>query len=187
MKKYVFISFLVTIIGTTGKAQEVSNNVESSDSGFTTRSLSIMFPLGFYGDGDTGGGAFEADVTFEYGEHLFTLLGGIGESYDLFAPDDSFKQINLYYGREMGLSRTVFVEGHAGIGYFSFQSKGSGGFFSSPSEPIDDATIGFPIMGKLRIHTGPRFSIGLKLGANINAINIVHTFGISIQWNNRKW
>ncbi len=186
MRSYFLITFLSLSVFGFGQEDEGKITTDTNKSKFRTRSISFMAPLGFYLEDATGGGAFEIDGTFEYGNHLFTLMGGYGESYDLFAPSNSFKQVNVFYGRELRITRTIYLEGHAGTGYFSYKAL-SGGFFTVVSEDVNEATVGLPIMGKLRIHTGPRFSIGLKFGVNINSVQTIKTFGISLQWNNSKW
>ncbi|MDC8004546.1 hypothetical protein POV27_10845 [Aureisphaera galaxeae] len=184
----IIIGFLAFSGNDNLQAQEMEQNSETKESKFTTRSISFMAPLGFYSEKGNAGFSFELDTSFEYTKHLFTLLGGYGRSYGIFTPDNSFTQVNVYYGREFPLSRTTFLEGHAGTGYFSYESPGSsGGFFSLPREEVKGSTIAFPLMAKLRIHTGPRFSLGFKMGVNINSIRTITTFGIFIQWNNRKW
>ena len=114
---------------------------------------------------------------------------GDGTIIDTSLFDDNFTyaQVNLLYGREFKLSKGVYAEVHTGTGLIYINEFKSGGLFSGlPSTTTTLNTIGFPIIGKLRFHTGPRFSIGIQLGLNVNSVGTISTGGVFVQWNRSK-
>ena len=178
MHKYLFIILVATC--SLGWAQD-----ETSEKGLKYHSVSFNLPpFSVYGGNGTGGIQIGTDLTLSYKKHLFTYMMSTGSEFTILGSSDNFGQLNLMYGREFALSRTVFFEIHGGAGYFNFKSV--------DVDPVrfgqeTAQTIGFPVMGKLRIHTGPRFSLGLLMGMNYNSAATIVNFGIVLQWNKRKW
>ena len=178
MHKYLFLFLVATC--SLGWGQE-----ETSEKTLQYHSASFNLPpFSLYGGNGTGGFQYGGDLTLAHKNHLFTYMMAFGHEVDIFGPTDNYGQINLMYGREFPLSRTVFFELHGGAGYFNFSSVDV-----DPDKRVQETvqTIGFPVMGKLRIHTGPRFSLGLLMGANYNSAATVWNVGIVLQWNKRKW
>ena len=178
MQKYLFI--VLVSISSLGFGQE-----DSSEKGLHYHSISFNFPpFSVYGANRTGGLQMGADLTLAYKENLFTYMMAAGGEITVLGVSDNYSQINLMYGREFALARTAFFEIHGGAGYFNFRSVDV-----DPNRSGQETaqTIGFPLMGKLRFHTGPRFSIGLQMGANFNSANTIWTAGVVLQWNRRKW
>lgn len=183
MKKYFFLTALF-VYGLCFGQQESSEKPNSS--GLTYHGITFGVPiLSGYSANNRGGPEFNASLTLSYQKHLFSLgwsygdefaiIGGIGESYN---------QYNLQYGREIALSRTIFLELHGGAGLFSYKS-----LIIDPLKEGKETVnaIAFPLKAKLRVHTGPRFSIGIQAGHNINSEQNINSVGLFIQWNVRKW
>ncbi|MDC8004545.1 hypothetical protein POV27_10840 [Aureisphaera galaxeae] len=181
MKKYIFMCLLLSYFA--GYGQEFNPHMQEDDR-FRFNSLSVTFPLGIYMDGNTGGLSFDAMGTFTKKKHLFSIMAGTSGEFSVLGTPDVTQQVNVLYGRELKLSRTLYLEGHIGGGYFAY---GSVDVDPTRSGLEYDYTIGLPILGKFRIHTGPRFSLALNLGTNINSANTIYTVGIAFQWNSRKW
>lgn len=178
MHKYLFV-FLMAI-SPLAWGQE-----ETIEKGLHYHSISFNFPpFSVYCADRSGGLQMGADLTLAYKEHLFTYMMAAGGEITVLGVSDNYGQVNLMYGREFALARTVFFEIHGGVGYFNFRSEDV-----DPNRPGQETvqTIGFPLMGKLRFHTGPRFTIGLQIGANFNSAHTIWTVGIVLQWNKRKW
>lgn len=178
MHKYLFVILIAT-------SSFMNGQEETSAKGLKYQSVSFNLPpFSVYGGNGTGGIQLGADLTLSYKKHLFTFMVSAGSEFTILGSSDSFGQLNLMYGREFALSRTVFFEIHGGAGYFNFKSV--------DVDPVafgqeTAQTVGFPIMTKLRIHTGPRFSVGLLTGLNYNSAATVWNVGFVLQWNKRKW
>ncbi len=183
MRRYIFICFLAVYSMAFGQQDGVQKTNDSTETMVKFHSFSLMFPLGFYYEGHSGGGAFDADLTFRYGKDLFTFMGGMGTRYGGLASDQSFRQYNALYGREFQLSERAFLEIHVGVGGFTYKSPD----INTDRHGTEQLhTVGFPILGKIRAHTGPSFSLGLKAGVNINSAKTLAVFGFFIQWNSKK-
>ncbi|WP_298892511.1 hypothetical protein [uncultured Psychroserpens sp.] len=163
------------------------------------RSFSINPILGYYSDfnGNTFGKAVEsykdfndtgitigADVTFSYLEkHLLTLSLYSGTEFNILGTSNGIDQINLFYGRMIPISRTVFFEAHLGAGYFRFNSRH---IDNESRRQTSKSTIGFPIMTKFRVMTGKRFSLGVMAQINFNSIKSFYNVGLILQWNKKR-
>lgn len=141
-------------------------------------------PLAIYFDNYTGGLVINADLSFAYEDNIFTFSAVTGSEFVISvlgeSKPDSFKQLNLSFGKEVKLNKIIYFDMHAGLGYFSFKSI-SINTNKSGYERSD--TIGFPLLTKIRFKTGNKFSLGLCFQANINSINNVYSTGIILQWN----
>ena len=176
MKGILYISILFLTINSL--AQQRRNKLEYKSISFT--------PLNVYFDNSTGGLTFNADVSFGYRENIFTFSASEGSEYAISifgeATPDSFQQLNLLYGKELKLSKTIFVDLHVGLGYFSWKStrinKERKGY-----ERL--TTIGVPVVAKLRFKIGERFSLGLQFQSNFNSANNIYSSGILLQWNKK--
>ncbi|MCH9661822.1 MAG: hypothetical protein K0U54_13035, partial [Bacteroidetes bacterium] len=128
---------------------------------------------------------FNASLTYSYQKHLFSLGWSYGDEFSIIGGNgESYNQYNLQYGREFALTRTVFIELYGGAGLFSYKS-----LIIDPLKEGKETinTLGIPLNGKFRVHTGPRFSIGIQAGHNINSQQSITTAGLFIQWNSSKW
>ena len=101
------------------------------------------------------------------------MSGTIGEQFSLYGTADSFKELNILYGREFKLIDWFFIETHAGLGLFYYKT----------SDDFKVTKTGIPLVTKLRFKTGERFSLGFKLQANINSFENIRSIGILLQWN----
>lgn len=166
MKKFAFILFVIIVSVSYSQESSQSNRLEYKSFSFT--------PFEYYTD---GGVAFSGDLSFVYRKHIFSLSGTTGSEIHIFQKNDSFQQVNILYGRELMINKTIFIDTHIGLGYFSFK----------PDEISDkrSSTLGVPLVVKLRFKTGKRFSMGLRFQVNINSVNSTCTTGIVLQWNKK--
>ncbi|MFT5890559.1 MAG: hypothetical protein ACI9Y7_000652 [Dokdonia sp.] len=176
VKKVIFIVFLLPVLAYSQKDETLNK--------FKFHATSIS-PLSVYvysfEPGAGGGLALSADVSFEYSKkHLFSLGVATGSEINILGPSNNFGEINVLYGREFALSRTLFFEVHGGAGYFNFSSRSG----SRGTEHM--STIGFPLVTKLRIMTGSRFSLGVQIKGNFNSIKSYYTGGLILQWNRKR-
>lgn len=173
MKKIVVISLL--LVFQTIQAQENNPN-------FTYKSFSIT-PIEIYlNSGREGGGvSMSTDVSFLYKKNIFSISGGIASEFEVFEDRlESYKSLNLLYGREWTLGSSIHVELHGGAGYFFFKKRGSS-FLGIGDET--NTTIGFPLVFKLKFRTGKRFCLGFRIERNFNSINNIASIGLLLQWN----
>ncbi|QAA82847.1 hypothetical protein EI546_14470 [Aequorivita sp. H23M31] len=170
-KSFIFFGTLL-LLGTYAlSAQEVNSRQ------FAYRSFSIS-PLGIYG-GENSGIIVSADVSFDYGKNIFSLEGGSGTEGNFFGNSSDFYEINLTYGRSYPLNENLFTDIFIGAGYFHYNT------YNGRNGDTSESTIGFPIGAKFQYMLGSRFSMGLKLGANINSFQTLGTLGLVLQWNRK--
>lgn len=170
-RSFIFFGTLL-LLSTYGLlAQEVNSK------SFAYRSFSIS-PLGIYG-GENSGVTICADVSFDYGKNIFSLEGGSGTEGKFFGNSSDFYEINLTYGRSYPLNENFFTDIFIGAGYFHYKT------YSGRNGNTSEGTIGFPIGAKFQYLLGSRFSMGLKLGVNLNPAQSIGTVGLVLQWNRR--
>jgi|GEM_PF-3481430 hypothetical protein len=177
MGKHMFffaILFLLIAYHANSQEAEVSNKL-------AYRSFSIS-PLGIYAGSNTGV-AVSGDVSFDYGKNIFSLEFGAGTEGNFIGSNKAFTEINLLYGRSFSINDKVFTEVFVGAGYFRFNSFGVVDPTTGRKGELNESTMGFPIGGKLQFQLGPRFSLGVKVGANINSLETIGVFGVVLQWN----
>ncbi|NGX83639.1 MULTISPECIES: hypothetical protein [Aequorivita] len=174
--KFVISSFLYFLISLTTIAQ-----TEANSNKFAYRSFSIS-PLGVFVGGNSGV-AVSGDVNFNYGKNIFGLEIGAGTEGSFIGSNDEFTEVNFLYGRSFPLSEKIFTDIFVGAGYFHFNTYGVVDSNTGRRGDITENTIGFPIGAKLQFSLGPRYSMGLKLAANINSVESIGALGLSLQWN----
>lgn len=179
MKKFIFLS--VVLVSAICFSQE-----DSKQSNFKCHAITLGIPfLSGYSSSNTGGLDFNGSLAYSYNKHLFSVELSIATEFAILGGfDERVNQYNILYGREFKASRTVFFELHGGAGLFSYRSQDV-----DPNQFGSERihTVGFPLKMKFRVHTGPRFSIGLQGGVNINPEQIIRQLGLFIQWNTKKW
>ena len=161
------ITILTILMGLIGFSQTDLINEKLSYHSFSITPIEIFFSR--YADGI----AISGDLSYSVKNNIISLSGTAGTQMTLFGKDDSFNEQNILYGKEFKLTDWFLIETHAGIGLFSY----------TYSEDIKETKTGIPLVTKLRFKTGDRFSLGLKLQANINSIENIRSFGIVLQGN----
>lgn len=156
---------------------------EEKTSNFAYRSISIS-PMGIF-SGENSGLTVSADISFDYGKNIFSVGAGAGTEGDFIGYSDSFTELNLLYGRSYPLKEKIFAEVFIGAGYFNYKTFGIINLNTGQRGEISESTIGLPIEAKLQFRLGPRYSMGLKLGGNINTTQSIVTLGLVLQWNRR--
>lgn len=178
VKPFILFGWLFFIITFQGhsREEEVSQN-------FAYRSFSFS-PLGIFAGGNTGVAA-SADVSFDYGKNIFSLAIGGGTEGNFIGSSDDFTEVNFLYGRSFPLSEKIFTDIFVGAGYFHFNTYDVIPETGRKGD-IDESTIGFPIGAKVQFMLGPRYSMGLEVGANINSLETIGTIGLVLQWNRKS-
>lgn len=143
-------------------------------------------PVGFY-IGENTGFAFNADVSFASGLNIFSLgFGAASEITIMGSKNSDYYQANLLYGRAFQIAKWMACDLYVGIGYFGLNTYESTYTTKWETERINYRTVGFPIGTKLRFGSGPKFSMGLQLQANINSAETIGTMGLVLQWNKTR-
>lgn len=147
--------------------------------GLNFRSIAIN-PLSF----TNAGFAINTDLSFMNAKNIYTVSGYFGREIFSSIPfnskltEDSFQEFSLLWGREVKIDNWLRLEGHAGLGYFSFKREN----FKAEVANEKNTTIGFPLVSKLKFMTGNHFSIGIQFRANINSAKILTGGGIFLQY-----
>lgn len=175
MKTFILFIFLTSYLCIYAQEEIVTNN-------FSYNSFSVT-PTSIYFDSYSGGLSFSGDVSFASNKHILSLGVSVGSEFIVLGGhSDDFEQINLLYGRELRLSKRLFLDVHTGAGYFSLLSRE---IDSNRRGEERVTTIGFPIMTKFRVMLSENFSLGLQLQATINSARTIYTTGIILQWNRK--
>lgn len=115
----------------------------------------------FYGD--LNGLNFNADLAFDLDDYLFSVYVGIGTGLkSLIVVDESYSEFNLTIGKEFRFNNWLAVEGHFGIGYFSYKYQ------YSIDDPVSEGTLGFPLRIKSNFYLNDHWVLGLNPNFNIN-------------------
>jgi len=179
--RIVVVLLLLVSFGPLFSQEETDTDTNS----FKYHSFSFS-PLGLFNDGNIGGLVFNTDLSFVYKEkHLVSLAVSFASETEILFEEfnDQLKQYNLLYGREFKMNDTVFIDLHAGLGYFSYESED----VDRNRQGVEQKeTIGLPLLVKFRFKTGARFSLGLQVQSNINSVNSMIGAGIVLQWNKRE-
>ena len=180
MRKKAF-NFLVLVILLLLNCVHIFAQEDSAER-FSYRSFSVT--PGIYIAKEPGI-SLNADVSFDYGPHIFSLGLGAGGEFTIWRGDD-YLQANLYYGREFSISPKFVIEVYGGAGFLYFQEYGK-----ISSEPliygeIFTSTIGVPIGAKFRFIVGSRYSMGVQLHGNINKAQTFGGIGLVFQWNRKR-
>lgn len=143
----------------------------------------------FFVENTEGGGARSFDASLSINENIFGVSATSAFSKKPKWTSETFEQTNFLYGREFKLSTDWFIGAFTGIGIFErewkqteFSSYGWLGF-SVDNKREFESTKGIPIVLKLRGVFKRKFSIGLKLQANLNTVANMGSAGLLLQWN----
>jgi len=177
MKKAVVFILLICC----GKLWSQSQN-ESSSIQFHSVSLT---PLSFYSANSSDFINLGADFTLAKGKHLYSLDASIADELEIFGKQDSFRQLNVLYGRQFVLSQSIHMDAHIGAGYFGYRSFDSSANNGIGGE-VTKSTVGVPLKTKLRFLIGNKFSMGLQLHANINLERSIVGAGLVFQFNGKS-
>ncbi len=160
-------------------------------------------PINFYGNDGNGGIAFDVGISLKKNKNIFKLFALVGGEVNFpsfgASKSESISEVSILFGRELKLKTWLYVDAYAGLGYFNRTIStpvaipgteggdcGFGGFcFSSPDYDYVDtgeSTIGIPLQLRIGFQTGKRFSLGLQLHSNINAVDSYGSMGMFFQW-----
>jgi len=178
-KNLLLFAIILFFNGFSAHSQEVDGGKK-----FSYRSFSVS-PLGVY-FGKSSGLYVAGDISFDYGKHVFSLGVGSGIEGNLFGKSEEFSEFNFTYGQSFPLNEKLFADVYVGAGYFQYSSVGVIDDYTGRRGEIQESTIGFPIGAKFQYMLGQRFSMGLRVGANVNAAKSIGTLGLVFQWNKKR-
>ena len=150
---------------------------------FAYRSFSIS-PLGIFVGKNTGA-AFSGDVSFDYGRNIISLEFGAGTEGKSYGNSNQYTAVNLLYGRSFQLSEKIFSDLFVGAGYFKYRTYDFIGNTGRKGISKEN-TIGFPIGAKFQYKLESQYSMGVKVGANINSVETIGIIGLVLQWNRER-
>lgn len=178
----VFILLLLIMNSTYVFCQEVNDHQDKLK--FKSFSISPI-EVSKNSENFEGGFSITSDISYEYKKNIFTFSIATGRELllNIFggkSKPDSFRQINLSYGRELHLGKVFSLEPYIGIGYFSFKSINL--------DPLEkeykrESGIGVPLALKIKFNTSKNFFIGFRISYNLNSINNIETVGLLFQYN----
>ncbi|MDC7998628.1 hypothetical protein [Gilvibacter sediminis] len=187
---YLVLLFLMAF--TFGLAQE--------DQRFQYDSFSIQ-PLGLYkGQLNQEGLSGRVDLNFRTGKKRISLAVHAGSELNILSGSGEFLSFEGLYGYNFKPIPRVELDLQIGVSAIRFQSNGTDVFAGlntffvqapksaqvSNASLVDKYLLGVPLLVKIRIPTGPRFSLGLQGGYHFNKlVNFAH-WGIVLQWNKRR-
>lgn len=124
----------------------------------------------------SAGFAITADLSYSSKEIIYMFSASVGEEISIWYEGDSFQQLNLLIGKQFHVSGKFFIDTHVGAGVI-FQNS------NYYSQRVHSTNVGIPIVVKPRFKIGDKFSLGLKLQANINSETNIYSTGILLQFN----
>lgn len=90
------------------------------------RLKSLSIGAGFMGSSSetsNGGLMINLDMSMMLDEHLFSLYLNDGSELDLVDAEEKYTELNLTYGRQIGLNHWMKLEWHLGLGHFRYTYK----------------------------------------------------------------
>lgn len=164
MKKYIIIIFLLPIF---------CSAQDKSQLEFT----SVSVPLSAYFGTSGVGGSIGGELGLAYEKNLFLFSAYFGEGISFFeTKDDSFSEFSLAWGRALPFNDWLQLEGFVGASYFYFKNRNIA--FEGDET---DATIGFPISGRLKFSLSDHFALGTQVRVTINSVQTITNIGSYIQ------
>lgn len=157
-----------------------SNYTQAQKSKLEVKSISIglgIFDLS--SNSSSGGLSREFDLSTKFNKHLFSFYLHFGSELNFTDADEGYKARNITYGRELKLNSWTSLEGHIGLGYFSYIVKND----STDFETIQESTLGVPIRGKLIFHTNEHFALGMNPNINLNSLVNTYSMNLILQYN----
>ncbi len=166
-KQKTIISIVLFLIGFMAFTQNIIRKDKLSFHSFSITPLEVFFI------DNSGGVSITGELSYAFNKNIFTFSATAGEELSIWSRGFRYQQISMLYGREIGLSKRLFIDTHAGIGLIVY------------NDLYDTRLIeaGIPLVTKLRYKTGDKFSIGLKFQANFNSAENVYSAGVLLQWN----
>ena len=155
--KYCMFFIFLTLFSYSSQAQESSKfKFHSVSAGIGTfTSLTDSF------ESNLNGLNFNADLTFDLNDYLFSLYVSTGLNY-LIVEEQSYSEFNLTIGKEFRFNNWFAIEGHLGIGYFSYKYE------SIFVDSLSEGTLGFPLRIKSNFYLNDHWVLGLNPNFNIN-------------------
>lgn len=158
MKKIVIIA-VIALSSLTVKAQETSSKIKLHAVNIGLGSFHLQKDINGH-----DGLCFIADFTVSLNKNLISAsyLGGTSIKI-LDGPSYNFKEYSLSYGREWKVANFFRLEGYAGLGHFTQNSK-------DPNVGIDK-TASFPLKVNAKFYFTKKFGMGLNSNYSINSVN----------------
>lgn len=186
----VLTIIMLASFGLTGLAQE--------DRSFKYESFSVM-PIGWFtAESSITGYAAGLDLNFRAGKKRFAFAMMAGTEFEIFGTSATFTSAELLYGYNFKVIPRIEIDLMVGLGTFKFD-PGSNDFLSSLNffaanpkaalpnpENFNKIRLGIPVQAKVRIRTGPRFTLSLLGSYKFNDAVSFYVLGLGLQWNPRS-
>lgn len=151
---------------------------ENAASRFHFKSVGAGFGI-TAGDETAGGVAFMADVTTAVNKNLFSVALSSGNEVDLFEAERKFFAADIFYGREISITRIFKIEAFAGVGIFTESYKNGDTNFVE----INETAVGLPVRIKFLFYVTNKFAIGINPNVNFNSIETLYSGNLQFQYN----
>ncbi len=112
--------------------------------------------------------------------HILSLNANVGTNINTDRGEESFFELNLTYGRKWLIGQNLVIEGHLGIGIFTFDEVIEDSNFNID---LPGATTGFPFRLKLLYYPTEKFGIGLNPNINFNEGITAYSLNFILQYN----
>ena len=114
-----------------------------------------------------------ADLVFGLDDYLLSLYVSTGLQF-LIVEEQSYSEFNLTIGKEFRFNNWFSIEGHLGIGYFSYKYE------SIFVDSLSEVTLGFPLRIKSNFYLNDHWALSLNPNFNINTFYSVILSGCLI-------
>ncbi len=133
----------------------------------------------------TSGAGTGWGVNFDFStianRHIISLYSNTGINIPNEPRDEVFFELNLTYGRKLNIGQYLVLEGHLGIGIFTFDEENDPDALFNIDVPA--ATVGFPFRAKLIYYPADKFGVGLNPNLNLNSGLIAYSVNFILQYN----
>ena len=160
----------------------LQNSMEAQDKKIRVHALSLGPGIA---STSTTGSATGWGVNFDFSTiangHIISLNTNTGINIPAEPRDEAFVEINLTYGRKWNIGQYLVLEGHLGIGIFTFDEENDPN--AQFNIDIPAATVGFPFRVKFLYYPAEKLGVGLNPNLNLNSGLTAYTVNFLLQYN----
>jgi len=158
----------------------IQHSTLAQDKGFKMHAVSIAPGIASSSSATAKtGSSLNFDISASIDKHLISFYFNVGLDLNKGGPAEKFTEFSFTYGRKWSLTQHLVLEGHAGVGLFTYDIDDglTPIFFDFP-----DSTVGFPIRAKLLYYPGEKFGIGLNPNLNLNSLENAYSLNLVFQY-----